>query len=172
MGNKVAQELIFKYKGRSTPFIELPESAQMALIHYKAIDGELWDLSPELGAYFIQDNNAGSIKTKLLSIIKSSLPWYINKYGHEQFGYALIPLEEIADGIMRCEQGRDYLSFKEYHEAYISCGDVPYHPPISLWPVIFSSNGYELLEDGWHRLHSYYRSQVPIIPVVYSFFCS
>lgn len=52
-------------------------------------------------------------------------------------------------------------SADEYHAWYCAEGDVPDHGD-SIWPVLLHGN--EVLWDGWHRFHSYYKKGIEFIP--------
>lgn len=64
-------------------------------------------------------------------------------------------------------QQSTFRDFDEYHEWYVSQGKMPDHPTAALWPVILSSTPDETLQDGWHRLHDYYRKGIEMVPAVY-----
>lgn len=89
----------------------------------------------------------------------------IKKY---TFEYGRIPTPVIIELIQKNhpEIPDDFNSFEEYHAWYISQGDTPNHN--TAWAVIIANgiNDSEILEDGWHRLHSYIRDNLEYIPFV------
>lgn len=59
-----------------------------------------------------------------------------------------------------------FKNFEDYHNWYISFCDTPFYS--KQWPVILAqgSCGEEIIEDGWHRFHSYIRDGIKSIPFV------
>ncbi len=146
--------LVRKYGGKVMPFQSLPLPAQLAAAHYMAIDGEAWEVPPDF------DRKKD---------FKSLLPWFRGKYGTKKFGYVEIPTEVLTAEVMKDDEevGR-FKDFDEYHRWYIGLpGGIPNHPKKDRWPVILSSFEEETLQDGWHRLHTYYHQGAEMIPALY-----
>lgn len=82
-----------------------------------------------------------------------------------KFGISELPMSVLIDAIMEDEELADaFAGWEDYHAWYMShSGRIPRHR--TLWPVILSPYDDETLEDGWHRLHSYYHYQGPDIDV-------
>ena len=61
---------------------------------------------------------------------------------------------------------KDFSNFDKYHHWYISHEDTPFYEDI--WPIIIATGcvSNEIIEDGWHRFHSYIRSGIKSIPFV------
>lgn len=148
------KRLIRCFGGEVMPFRDLPVPAQLAIAHYMAVDGEAWKLPPVFEREF-----------------RSMLPWFRKKYGAKKFGYVEIPMEILTDAIMDDEymaiDRPDLRTFDEYHRWYVQKGGIPDHPETGRWPVILSSMDEQTLQDGWHRLHDYYRKGAEVIPAVY-----
>jgi len=165
MKNRRSRKLIESFGGRVMAFRNLPIPAQLAMAWYMAVDGEAWELPPE----------QVSDETSLLEITRDfseMLPWFIKKYGSKRFGYVEIPMEVLTKQVMRDQWMKEDMpnlkDFEQYHRWYVRQGGMPDHPLTDLWPVILSTNyEEETLEDGWHRLHDYYRKGVEIVPAVY-----
>jgi len=83
-----------------------------------------------------------------------------------------VPMEVIASLVMKFA-GDDVEwdangTFEEYHKWYVSgcvADEMPDHPTHDRWPVILNSE--EVLLDGWHRFHDYYRKGAKMVPVVW-----
>ena len=128
-----------------------------------AVDGEAWELPAEYEGYGLRP-----IKREF----RSMLPWFKKTYGSKKFGYVEIPMEVLTDEVMRDEWMSSDMpgmkDFEQYHRWYLKQGGMPDHPTTQLWPVILSSDyEEETLQDGWHRLHDYYRKGIEIVPAVY-----
>ena len=80
-----------------------------------------------------------------------------------------VPTEVMVREISRVQGGRGETSqdFDEYHKEYVEMGPMPTHGPENRWPVTLSPYyEEEVLQDGWHRFHDYYRKGHDSIPVV------
>ena len=170
-----------KYGVKILPFKKLPAPARYAIIHYMAIDGEAWDVSDQLAESFAKGHkmiakSKGSYdKVRKLhkeAVIKS-LKFYTEKYGDRKFGYGLIPTKAFVKEIWDRDDGvkdwkMDGMTFKEYQEWYFKEGaSMPNHPKTNRWSCILSSFDFEVLEDGWHRFHSYVMRGDKTIPCVH-----
>jgi hypothetical protein len=77
-----------------------------------------------------------------------------------------IPVEIVKKAFMtRPEIAKTFSTFDDYHQWYMSAGDVPVYDGTNRWPCIVG-NGDEVVEDGNHRLHSYIEAGHPTIPVL------
>jgi hypothetical protein len=125
-----------------------------------ALDGEAWDLPPEYNQASVQG---------IMREFRSMLSWFTKEYGSQLFGLVEIPMDVLAKTIMRDDvlARESFRDFDEYHEWYISGFGIPNHPKTSRWPVILSGFPEETLQDGWHRLHVYYRQGARTVPAVY-----
>lgn len=93
---------------------------------------------------------------------------HMAKYG---FLIGEVPTEVLIREIERVQGGRGEIDpdFEKYHQWYIDerAGPMPDHGPKNRWPVTLSQYyEEEVLEDGWHRLHDYYRKGHKTIPVM------
>lgn len=160
MASKRNKALIKKYGGEVMPYQSLPLPAQLAVAHYMAIDGEAWKF-PE----GTENWSVAKVKKELPGL----LPYFRGKYGKKRFGYVEIPTEALVAEVMKDEEaGARFPDFDQYHEWYIRMpGGIPNHPKKNRWPVILSSFEEETLQDGWHRLHTYYSQGADVIPAVY-----
>jgi hypothetical protein len=164
----LAQALIRRFKGQVMPFAQLPQEAQLSMAHYMALDGEAWHPSPQFeDKAYRHPSNRGWFTRHL----KADLPHYIAKYGKERFGLVQIPMAKLTEAVWLSSPSdlqKDFAGFDEYHEWYVSNNDTPEHNG-SRWPVILASDQDEeaVLQDGWHRFHSYYRDHARIVPALY-----
>lgn len=154
--------MIRRFGGRVMPFRELPAPARLAIAHYMAVDGEAWELPPEYAPYEV------SVR-KIRRDFRSMLRWFTEEYGAKRFGYVEIPMDVLAETVMQDEemQQSSFRDFDDYHRWFVSQGHMPDHPRTARWPVILSTFPDETLQDGWHRLHDYYRQGAKTIPAVY-----
>lgn len=86
----------------------------------------------------------------------------------KRFGYSEVPTAIL---VRQIEEDPDIAGhfeiFEEYHRWYLDQGHTPDHPTKNRWPVILGPFDDETLQDGWHRLHDYYRKGARKIPVVW-----
>jgi hypothetical protein len=82
----------------------------------------------------------------------------VEKHTNWIFAYGLLPTKILTDEI---EKYSGEL-FSEYHKWY---GNATDHGN-SILPIIINFNNEELIEDGWHRFHSYFEKGLTKIPVV------
>lgn len=84
------------------------------------------------------------------------------------FGYCLVPMEVLTKKIESVNS--DYSPFEEYHKDYIRI-DVENHGD-SIWAVILENDIdiTEVIFDGWHRFHDYYRRGIKLVPCVVPYF--
>ena len=85
---------------------------------------------------------------------------------HWVFGTATLPMDKLTQSVLTnpdmVEGG--FTTFDEYHNWYVR-REMPSHSDV--WPVVLDTVGDETLEDGWHRLHDYYRQGLQEVPVVW-----
>jgi len=77
---------------------------------------------------------------------------------NHKFGTAVVPMNTLIEEILDDDELSNFATWEAYHAWYISSGSsghVPTHR--EQWAVILSNDDGETLQDGWHRLHSYYR---------------
>lgn len=100
------------------------------------------------------------------------MPFFTSRYGNRKFGVGLVNTDNIICSIMdnNITIKETFDDWESYHQWYLSSHDIPVYPEENRWPCIISENEGEVIQDGWHRFHSYVRSGHPKIPVV--FFCS
>ena len=150
-------KLINKNHGKWLTLTELPEEALRAVIIYSFGGVEQWaDLCP-------QD-------------IVDALETLKERFGKKRFGLAEIPMADAKKyliGFMPKEEiGRDWSTFDEYHQWYITAGggglgfDKRLVKHLKQWPVILSGYDDEFIQDGWHRFHSYVMQNRKTIPVL------
>jgi hypothetical protein len=153
MVSKRNKVLVKKYGGQVMSFQSLSLPAQLSIAHYMAIDGEAWEVPADYAR----------------KPFKALLPWFRGKYGAKKFGYVEIPTEVLTAEVMKDnEEVSRFKDFEEYHRWYAGLpGGIPNHPKKDRWPVILSSFEDETLQDGWHRLHTYYHQGAETIPAVY-----
>lgn len=87
----------------------------------------------------------------------------------KKFGYKVIDINEISDAIMNLEGSEipeDFDTFEDYHAWYVKGGDMPDHTNFK-YPVILGDFENEIIRDGWHRFHDYYRKGVKELHLVW-----
>lgn len=147
-------------------FRNLPKAAQLALVHYMAVNGEAWELAPQLEP----DHKPGwkQNRESWASYLSKTLPFYIQRYGDYRIGYApCIPTERLTAAVMRNPVlAGDFESWADYHKWYVTNMDMPTYQVVRnrMWPVILSSYDDETLQDGWHRLNHYIQRGAECIP--------
>ena len=92
---------------------------------------------------------------------------YAEVHGNEKFLYGIMDINDIIKGVM--DTIDDWDDFNKYHKWYIKQGKTDHGD--SIFPIILSSDkeiekGYEFIEDGWHRFHSYVDKGITNIPVI------
>jgi len=148
--SKRANQILSGLSTRLT-FRELPLPHKLAIIWYMAADGCAWPA-------FFEDAES----------MLSSVEMYDDRYGDLIFHIADIPLARLAEEVMKDAQIQHHGTWQNYHAWYVKGGDVPRHGHQDRWPVILSDDdNEEVLDDGWHRLHSYAAQGDTTIPVIY-----
>jgi len=133
------RKLIERVGGQILPYDELPRPAQRAIFTYVS-EGEY----------------KGDLRDLQRQLAKSN------------FGYSEIPAAILAKEIAEDPDiAEEFGDFESYHQWYLKLGGIPDYPPKNRWPVILSPFEDETLQDGWHRLHDYYRKGARKIPVVW-----
>ena len=85
------------------------------------------------------------------------LPYLKRRYGDKLFGLVQIPMTALAQSIMQDEDTSDFRELR-LPRMYVGQGGMPRHRVKDMWPVILdTTNDFETLQDGWHRLHRYYQ---------------
>lgn len=106
---------------------------------------------------------------------KAIIEWYsegdVEVNPDKLWGYGEVPFKDVQEFIidsLNRHEGLEYKSFAEYHDDYVSGGYIPTHNEV--WPVILTvyDSNMELVLDGFHRLHSYYRNNLKTIPVLFT----
>ena len=169
------EQLARKHGAKILPFKKLPKEARYALIQYMVVDGEAWDVSTELAKAFEEGHKIMSkckyedVRALHKEAIKKSLKFYTDKYGDCKFGYAHIPTRVMTEEVYNrnADINNDFDSFEEYRVWYFKSDDMPNHPRTKRWPSILSGFDDEVLEDGWHRFHSYVAMKCRTIPCIF-----
>ena len=131
-------------------FRDLPQPYQRAIVHYMIIDGDAW----------IDDN----IKIRSRNI-KKHLPYCIEKYGHLKFGMEEISTEKLKEKILERPDLEGFKKFEDYHAWYKKDCGIPKYSNKNRWACIAESE--DVLQDGWHRFHSYVDAGHKTIPLVH-----
>lgn len=134
---------------KTVSFEELPFEYKKSLMIY-FYEGDVVDWSISNSIYEISKND------DLINILIND---YIGINKNKSFAYGLIPMYILTKEIAK---RMGYKSFQEYHDWYNDNTD---HKK-SILPIIISFDNDELIEDGWHRFHSYYRKGLKEVPVV------
>jgi len=138
---------------KTTSFEELPFEYKKSLIIYM-YEGPVVDWSLDLDRDVIVKND--DLINILINDYEST-----GRLRHKSFGYGVVPMDVLTDEI---KDRMGYDSFEEYHDEY-SSGFVPDHGD-SILPIILDFDNDELIEDGWHRFHSYYKKGLKRVSVV------
>lgn len=139
---------------KTVAFKELPFEYQRSLIIYM-YEGPVVDWSLDL------DRDAVAKDDNLIKIlIKDYMSVGRNK--NKSFAYGMVPMKSL---IKEITERLGYDSFDEYHMDYVGSNYTPKHKN-SVWPIILNVDNDELIEDGWHRFHDYYRKGLKKVPVV------
>lgn len=171
--------LIQNHNGKLVNFEKMPTEAQLALIQYMAIDGEAWDISPSLNKVMGKHIRLLSGRTNSDKAVKAwgdtlkkHLPFYIERYGKEQFGYIeQVPVMVLIESCMKDrEMQQDYPGvegWKKYHDQYMKSGTTHTAPGDKPWPVILGSFDDETLQDGWNRFNQYAEQRRDTCPAIF-----
>jgi hypothetical protein len=159
------------------PFRELELPYQMAMAHYMAIDGEAWitaTLDDALGAALSKPLSDKRLFATRVAVLEYALPSIVSEYGDTEFGTLEMPTEDVAREIVKDPtfvESNPEATFETYmaslrkkcrvHPAY------PNHSDTGRWPVIWSSEADETLQDGWHRFQSYAQSGHETTPIIF-----
>lgn len=171
--NEAQAAMIRAHDGVTLPYRLLTPQAQMALAQYMAIDGEAWELAPGLDAAmaahrgkYHYEGAADEESTRVWAeTFRKFLPFYVEKYGDEEFGSVEIPTDTLVREVMA--RSDDLVTdWDAYHEWYMSRG-TKHQATEEGWPVILSSYTDEVLQDGWNRFHHYVGQGKPTIPAVW-----
>ncbi len=136
-------------------FRDLPATHQLALVRNMAVDGDAWEVFYDDSCF---DNTA----------LIDALPDYVREYGDGVWGAVTLPSGCVKKAVMADEDIESSFScWEDYAAWYCKADDVPHHDHENRWPVILSSEDYETLLDGWHRLHCYMRDGHKDIPAIF-----
>ena len=136
---------------KTVSFSELPYQYKKSLIIY-FYEGDIvkWSINNSIDEISKDDNLIDILINDYISVGRNK---------NKSFAYGLVPTEILTKEITK---RMGFKTFKEYHEWY---NDNTEHGD-SILPIILSLDNEELIEDGWHRFHSYYRKGIKKIPVV------
>ncbi len=166
-----AKGFIENYNGQLVKYRDLPRESQLAIAHYMAIDGEAWDIpacfDAQLSSSYGQEWE--DRVEKFEGIFAKQLPFYVEKYGDEEFGYIEeLPIAVLIKSCMEdADLAKDWAKWKNYHEWYMEKIGAKHEAPSNLWPVILSAFRGETLEDGWTRFHQYADRKLKSCPAVF-----
>jgi len=155
---------ISKFNPKTLPFKNLPESYQLALVWYMAVDGEAWDLLGNL--------ESAKDQKEMRKLLQSTLPEYRKKYGNKNFGMVNIPTQIIKQEVMKANEIGKYKSFNNYSKSYQNKMTIPIYKLKGQWPCILADKEYfemsgEILQDGWHRLQVFINNGAKTIPCTF-----
>ena len=184
---RIICDLIRDHCGVVMPFSQLPAAAQLAMAYYMSVNGEAWELQAEVEeAYFncSQQWQARSIEAESMGetaigehdaiyrpakvAFTAALPFFVENYGGREFGLVTVPIAALIAAHLQLHREDDDFpgDFDAYHAWFLNhCGTEDHGD--SVWPVILDSTGDALLQDGWHRFHSYVERKLEQIPCLY-----
>ena len=162
-------KIIDNNKGKVLKFKDLPKPAQCALAYYMAIDGEAWELEPNiedfLDDFWATHNNQNTQHyneccAKLKTLIEKNIQFYIDEYGNEKFGYVEVPTNELVESVNFDKNiAVDWNTLIGYRRN-------PSHN-LTDWPSILSGFHDETFEDGWNRFFNAIDANKQIHPCVW-----
>ena len=140
---------------KTVAFEDLPFEYQRSLIIYM-YEGPVVDWSLDLDRDVVARNN---------DLIKILIKDYmsVGRNKNKSFAYGLVPMKELTKEIA---ERMGYDSFEDYHKDYTSDNYTPGYKKESVWPIILDMDNDELIEDGWHRFHHYYKMGLKKVPAV------
>ena len=145
--NKHVKALIAKHDGKVMRYRDLTYEAKCAYSYYMAIDGTAW----------------GTPKNEVR--MKELVAYHEKMHPNFKVGIVQVPMGAFCDAI-HANSDYDHASFAAYHEWYVqNCYNEDNGK--SVWPVILNYFDDELLQDGWHRFHSYVERKLKTIPCLY-----
>ena len=168
--NLRVKKLIRQYGGWIMPYRELSREAQLAMAHYMAIAGEAWKPSPDFDRWNAIHFPYDATKASHQKHFQADRPYYVQRYGNRRFGFVVIPMVDLGKSIEKDQDCKDEcLDFDHYHHWYVDTlhNPLPRHKKTNLWPIILSDFAFETLQDGWHRLHAYYRRGIKQVPCLF-----
>jgi hypothetical protein len=184
---RIICDVIRNHRGAVMPFSQLPTAAQLSMAYYMAVNGEAWELPAEVeDAYFqcsqhwqarsvelerrgetaIDEHDAIYRPAKVA--FTAALPFFVENYGDRRFGLVTVPAAALIAAHLQLHRDDDDFpgDFDAYHKWFMDhCGTEDHGE--SVWPVILDSTGDALLQDGWHRFHSYVERKLEQIPCLY-----
>ena len=168
------KQIISKYKGVKVAFKDLPINHKLALVWYMACDGEAWEMPDNYTPSRCSWTWAKMKRTR--EFLRKNIAHFEKTYGHLKFGMVNVPMEVFGEIVLKVAKGgcevddySDMKSFKEMNKRYMDNGDCPIHTELG-WPAILNSSCNDdgmVIEDGWHRLNTYYKKKVKVMPLVY-----
>lgn len=161
--------LVWDHDGVIMSFDRLPTESRMALIQYKAVDGEAWALSPML-LRVLKETAGDNIPEKVwVGKLRRTVPYYTKHHGAELFGYiAALPTSALTAVVMDDAALVDrFDDFQHYHDWYMSI--IGKHQAVDRrpWPVMLSNFPDETLQDGWTRFHQYVEQGQQTLPAIW-----
>lgn len=154
--------LINKNKITLSLFRNLPINHKITIAQYFSLNNTLWKC-PE---------KSPKDSLELDEFYHKHIGFYDKEYGEYLFGRVDIPINDLINKVMSSYEFKDnkLKSWSDYHNYIMENFEVPNY--IKLCPVLIAINNpkCEVVEDGWMRLHDYYRKGIKVIPCVYHFF--
>ena len=181
-------KLAKKHGSKVVLFKDLPNSHKLAIIWYMAADGEAWNFPNDNWEHHLywSDPDSSKLQQKYYAYLRNYIlrnmdSYYIPLYGKTRWGVVEIPTDVMKQEMVARSKSRkgyedwtkEHPTFDAYHEWYMKFGgwfDHTKHISRSRsyrWPCIMSGYNHEVLEDGWHRFHSYIERGDKTIPCIY-----
>ncbi len=137
---------------KTVSFDELPFEYKKSLIIY-FYEGDIveWSINNSIDDISKNDNLVNILIDDYMSVGRNK---------NNSFAYGLIPIQILTKEVAK---RMGFKIFQEYHEWY---NDNNTDHGDSILPILISFDDEELIVDGWHRFHSYYRKNIKQIPVV------
>jgi len=176
MSYKSNIKFVRQHGARVKRFSEMTMPYKMSMAWYMAFDGEAWNLLGKLDnddnfpSSFSSNKKKDEAQTRMLKLMKQEMPLYVEEYGREKFGVGRIPTGQMLKYFWEynTDSMRDeFETWEAYHAWYRKNCGIPKHGTRSRWTCIMSGMDDELLQDGWHRFHSYVSLGCRDIPIIY-----
>lgn len=148
-------------------FKNLPINHKISIAQYFSLNNSIWKVPEQLEQYKYAQNDLLLLDEEYHKYIE----FYDVQYGNYLFGMVNISIFDLINKVILSNELQDYKgNWAKYHKYILDSFTIPNY--IKLCPVLIAINNpkCEVIEDGWIRLHDYYKKGIQIIPCVFHFF--